>query len=951
MERLFMVCAALVIIAVPCLAPAQSQAVQSQTAQSQTVQSQTAQAHPTASPVPLHFVGDAYYPPYLKAVLQSQLPSDQPGLAIWTPDEKFIIAVIGASGSVAGKDMSLVIWDFRSGTIVNRVPFPAHLGTSSVYIQAMAIDAKSTVTISASIKSESAAACESKALSYKFGKTYAWINKANLAATASCTVPQRVRSTSPSGHYKMMDSSKGLAVIEAATGLLVGAMEKPEGFVVTDAALSPDGKRIAVFAARARQSEKYSAPVILFDFKSAATREIWPGSRDPYDRVQWINNETFILLSADGRSPVLTLNADTGRQSAPPLEGQCLSGEKGEMIKVAAIFVSCTKLAPDKAVRLYTGDGLTLDYDAALDTVFRTTSEDGVATRFPYYNDVVAAGVMPNSSVFWAATRNAGLRFGGGRAIVPANEPDALSILFFRGGKYFAQTRYGNRYDTNLGADTSLFRWVNSADGMTSFGPQTFMREFFQPQLAGRILDCQRDDSCRDLFKRSLPRINTILPTVTIDRVTPSIIPNTATVDITVRHGIGLDAYKKEKVTPAYNLRLFRNGSLIAQFPQTGADADGADIAIWRAQNLVSADQDGVKRVSLTVSLPTSTKAEDVRLTAYAFNEDRVKSETASATYERPAVANPRPRRAFVVTFGIDSYVEKRLTLQFAARDARLLGKQLSTIPGYDVRQAIVAPKEGSATPLLVTAAMMRQVIGILAGQNVKSSIAALKQRGVDASQLEASTPDDIVIISFAGHGWADNDGTFYLVPSEGKWPSGPEPVRSTLVSAAQIADLLRSVDAAEMALIIDACHSAGSVDNGSFKPGPMGDPGLGQLAFDKGIRIIAATQAADVALEDASLSQGLLTYALAREGITETGGKADGNGDGMITLDEWLNYAAKRVPVLSLDARLGRIQPGSRAMAVIGGPPESRVKEQEPAVFDFTGVPSKIILRTGVTP
>ena len=50
--------------------------------------------------------------------------------------------------------------------------------------------------------------------------------------------------------------------------------------------------------------------------------------------------------------------------------------------------------------------------------------------------------------------------------------------------------------------------------------------------------------------------------------------------------------------------------------------------------------------------------------------------------------------------------------------------------------------------------------------------------------------------------------------------------------------------NAADIALIIDACHSGATVDSGSFKPGPLGDAGLGQLAYDKGIRILAATQA-----------------------------------------------------------------------------------------------------------
>ena len=91
-----------------------------------------------------------------------------------------------------------------------------------------------------------------------------------------------------------------------------------------------------------------------------------------------------------------------------------------------------------------------------------------------------------------------------------------------------------------------------------------------------------------------------------------------------------------------------------------------------------------------------------------------------------------------------------------------------------------------------------------------------------------------------------------------------------------------------------------------SFKPGPMGDSGLGQLAYDKGIRILAATQADDVALEDARLGQGLLTYALAVDGLGA--GEADVDGDGDIRIDEWLVYAVRRLPTLANDARVGRI-------------------------------------------
>ena len=65
------------------------------------------------------------------------------------------------------------------------------------------------------------------------------------------------------------------------------------------------------------------------------------------------------------------------------------------------------------------------------------------------------------------------------------------------------------------------------------------------------------------------------------------------------------------------------------------------------------------------------------------------------------------------------------------------------------------------------------------------------------------------------------------------------------------------------MALRIDACHAAASVNIPGFKPGPLGEKGFGQLVSDKGRIILAATQASDVALEVRNLQQGLLTYAL----------------------------------------------------------------------------------------
>jgi hypothetical protein len=86
-----------------------------------------------------------------------------------------------------------------------------------------------------------------------------------------------------------------------------------------------------------------------------------------------------------------------------------------------------------------------------------------------------------------------------------------------------------------------------------------------------------------------------------------------------------------------------------------------------------------------------------------------------------------------------------------------------------------------------------------------------------------------------------------------------------------------------------------------------MGSRGMGQLAYDKGMRILAATQPDTTAAEVDDLNQnrkiqhGLLTYALVEDGLIAA--RADTDGDKVIRLSEWLQYAVQDVPKLCEDA------------------------------------------------
>ena len=147
--------------------------------------------------------------------------------------------------------------------------------------------------------------------------------------------------------------------------------------------------------------------------------------------------------------------------------------------------------------------------------------------------------------------------------------------------------------------------------------------------------------------------------------------------------------------------------------------------------------------------------------------------------------------------------------------------------------------------------------------------------------------------------------------------------------------------------MIVDSCHSAAAVDTEGFKPGPMGSRGLGQLAYDKGMRILTSTQADDVALESALIKQGILTYALTHDGIEAE--QADLNRDKTITLAEWLQYGVQRVPGLYEEVMKGNVQQFGRGDRAVVHVKSKQSTFQRPSLFDFTKNKRDVLLmRTG---
>ncbi|MFN3456739.1 MAG: hypothetical protein ACK4Z8_04090 [Novosphingobium sp.] len=547
-------------------------------------------------------------------------------------------------------------------------------------------------------------------------------------------------------------------------------------------------------------------------------------------------------------------------------------------------------------------------------------------------------GYIPRSNLLWVATANGSVDFYDAAAFTRV-----LTLHLLADGGFFAVAPDG-RYDTNLPPDTKAVRWLVPDAPFQSLEPQTFMRDYYEPGLYARLLACRAAGNCAQAFKPlpSLAQVNRVLPTVSFVSAVPANDGHAVTVTVDVAEGRDDTAANGKTRSGIYNPRLFMNGQLVAM---VGSPADVPDdtIAAWRMANGVG----GKRRFVWTVPVAANGGGVRLEFDAYAFNEDRIKSETVHGGLTIVS-RTARPRRAYVIAIGIDDYTEARFRLHYAAADAQAMGERLSHIPDREVRTLVLGGTALAGGRRSVVSRMtIANALGLLDRRRNRSALlAALRRDGFDGSAIEPATPDDLVIVSYSGHGWADVTGNFHLVPSDGGWPTGGSPDVRRLFSSADFVRAILPIEAGRMALIIDACHSSASVANGRFKPGPMGDSGLGQLAWDKNLLVLAATQADDVAREDARLGQGLLTYALAREGLAPGNPRADSNADGEVSLDEWLGYAMVRLPELSSRRSNTMAVGGPRGLQFSdgpAGPPPVRV--QQPSLFDFHKVGAGVYL------
>jgi WD40 repeat protein len=517
------------------------------------------------------------------------------------------------------------------------------------------------------------------------------------------------------------------------------------------------------------------------------------------------------------------------------------------------------------------------------------------ASGRPYFlqghgGDILSTAVSPDGRLGLTGSKDGSVKLW---RLRPCCE-DLATLMSSKDGSWTVVSPQG-WFDTNNFGSAAGISWVSSDNPLRALPLEIFMRDYYTPRLLPRLLTGE------NLPK--LPAIeeirNRIQPEVQITDV--KLQPD-GRVTVTI-HAASIT--EKGQPSGLQDLRVFRDGQLVAW-------KDGS----FQTGYIPFRD----------IQVPAA--ASKVAFTAYAFNDARIKSNTTPPRefQYRPSTSRSRPR-AYLLQIGVNHYNSEGCDLHFAVNDARKLRESLATRlkkRGLDV----------VATELAST----------------DDSLGATKKSIREALESIAKTvhPDDSLFLSFAGHGYTDASGRFYIFPSDihGSCERPDSQLTATAISADELAEWLRPIDAGELTFILDACYSAKSVEANDFKPGPMGSPGLGQLAYDKRMRILTASQSDQTAQEYANLGNGngLLTYVLTEEGLLK--GEADWKPiDRKVTIAEWLAFAADRVPKW-MEPKMAQQESTDASRGVETHPIGARAA-QIPALFDFTKKDQFVIATT----
>ena len=413
--------------------------------------------------------------------------------------------------------------------------------------------------------------------------------------------------------------------------------------------------------------------------------------------------------------------------------------------------------------------------------------------------------------------------------------------------------------------------WRYNQDTFNVAPIEWFFNEFYYPGLLADVFAGKRPRVAQDISKKDRRQ-----PVVKLS-LAGDAAPAGGIAARTIKLRIDITDAAADRDHPqgsgARDVRLFRNGSLVK---------------VWHGDALRG-------QAAATLEQEVTVVAGPNRLTAYAFNQDNVKSKDANLLVDG-AASLKRAGTAWVIAVGVNEYANQQYNLKYAVADAQSFAEELrrqqAQVGRFDQVEVI---------PLLNDNATKENILAALKRLAGTPEPPTLKAGPFD--RLKRAEPEDAVIIYFAGHGTAQGQ-RFYLIPHDLGYmgdrgnlnEAGLKTILSHSISDLELEDAVEGLAAGSLLMVIDACNSGQALEAEEKRRGPMNSKGLAQLAYEKGMYILTAAQSYQAALEAAQFGHGLLTYALVEEGL-KTGVADNEPKDGIVSAREWLDFATERVP------------------------------------------------------
>ncbi len=434
-------------------------------------------------------------------------------------------------------------------------------------------------------------------------------------------------------------------------------------------------------------------------------------------------------------------------------------------------------------------------------------------------------------------------------------------------------------FDSNGFFDGSRDAWQLmpfrfSSQPFLLYEPEQFFNQFFQPEMLAEVF--RTGKHIRESLRESNdPRANLDIEKYRASKLPVLQIKLQSTNDPISDRTIQVLVEVKDTGSGIRDLRVFRNQSLVH----------------FEHGDLTTNPQTGNYELLVSIKLV----AGDNEITAYAFNHDNIKSKnerinlTGAKNLERRGTA-------YILAVGINNYANSDFKLNYAVDDARSIGdslkKHLNMQKGHyeTVKRVELINKDATKANILAA-------LDLLSGKKIVLPDDAPEQ----LRKLKKAEPEDDIIVFFAGHGMAEED-RYYIIPHDlgysGKVGAMTKAEHNILL-AHSISDRefeagFEKVDASNIMFIIDACQSGQALEANEKRRGPMNSRGLAQLAYEKGMYILAAAQSYQAALEFERLGHGLLTYVLVEDGLNNLA--ADLDEDQRITAREWLDYPVQNL-------------------------------------------------------